>query len=98
MHLQGGTMSAHASRRWVVVGLLVLWLAGFSTRPATLGADSSPAFSGQATVVRATLPVAGTIVLSDTGPLPQSGGALEASRTAIRASSLMLPQIVLAPR
>jgi hypothetical protein len=52
------------------------WLRAATTRPATLGADSSPAFSGQATVVRATLPFAGTIVLSDTGPLPQSGGAL----------------------
>src|SRR5262249_28679306 len=41
-------------------------------------ADQPVAFSGQATVVRAT--VLGTpIVLSDTGPLPSSGGALEAS-------------------
>jgi len=86
-------MSAHASRRWVVVGLFLLLLAGFSTRSATLGADSSPAFSGQATVVRATLPVAGTILLSDTRPLPQSGGALETSLLNVSVPNLLSAQI-----
>ena len=85
-------MSAHASRRWAVVGLLLL-LVGLSTRPATLGADSSPAFSGQATVVRATLPVVGTIVLSDTGSLPQSGGALEASLLDVSVPNLLSAQV-----
>src|SRR5216683_1500252 len=47
--------------------------------PAQSAAQSAnTTFSGQATVVRAT--VAGiTTVISDTGPLPSSGGALEAS-------------------
>jgi hypothetical protein len=72
-------MRTHTVRRqWVVVGFLLL-LAGFSFGPAALRADSSAVFSGQATVVRVTLPLAGTIVVSDTGTLPQSGGAQEAS-------------------
>jgi hypothetical protein len=85
-------MDTHASRRWVVVGLCLL-LAAFSAPPATLEADSSPAFSGQATVVRATLPLAGTIVLSDTGPLPQSGGALEASLLNVSVPNLLSAQV-----
>ena len=79
-------------RRWVVVGFLLL-LAGFSIGPATLRADSGAIFSGQATVVRATLPVAGTIVLSDTGPLPQSGGALEASLLNVSVPSLLTAEV-----
>src|SRR5712692_6191676 len=76
-------MKAYTSRAWVALGI-GLSLIAFGTRPTTVRADSSPAFSGQATVLRvtplsATLPLAGTLVLSDTGPLPQSGGAQEAS-------------------
>jgi hypothetical protein len=68
-------------------------LAVFSSRPATLGADSSSAFSGQATVVRATLPLVGTVVLSDTGPLPQSGGALEASLLNVSVPNLLSAEV-----
>jgi hypothetical protein len=42
-------------------------------------ASSSTAFSGRATVVSANAPVVGTVVLSDTGALPSSGGSQEAS-------------------
>lgn len=36
-------------------------------------------FSGQATAVRVTDPLTGPVTLADTGPLPSSGGALDAS-------------------
>ncbi len=81
-----------AQRRWVIVGFLLV-LAGFSFGPAPLRADSSAIFSGQATVVRATLPLAGTIVLSDTGPLPQSGGALEASLLNVGVPNLLTAEV-----
>ena len=43
-------------------------------------ADSgSTTFSGRATVINATVPVVGNVLLSDTGNLPSSGGAEEAS-------------------
>jgi hypothetical protein len=92
-------MSAHVTRRSVVVGLLLLLApysatSPFSGGPATLGADSGTAFSGQATVVRVTLPPpAGTIVLSDTGPLPQSGGALEASLLNVSVPNLLTAEV-----
>ena len=41
--------------------------------------SSTPAFSGRATVVQATVPPLAPIVVSDTTPLPSSGGAQEAS-------------------
>ena len=79
-------------RRWVMVAFLLL-LAGFSFGPATLGAGSDAIFSGQATVVRATVPLAGTIVLSDTGPLPQSGGALHASLLDVSVPNLLTAEV-----
>ncbi len=71
-------MKAYTSRVWVALGI-GLSLIALGPQPATVRAASGPVFSGQATVVRATLPLAGTLGLSDTGPLPQSGGAQEAS-------------------
>src|SRR5258708_31474500 len=71
-------MKAYTSRVWVALGI-GLSLIALGPQPATVRAASGPAFSGQARVVRATLPLAGTLGLSDTGPLPQSGGAQEAS-------------------
>src|SRR5712691_112011 len=86
-------MRIHSARwRWVIVGFLLL-LAGLSFGPATLRAASGAVFSGQATVVRATLPLAGTIVLSDTGPLPQSGGALEASLLDVSVPNLLTAEV-----
>ena len=79
-------------RRWIIVGSLLL-LAGFSFGVAALRADSSAIFSGQATVVRATVPLAGTIVLSDTGPLPQSGGALDASLLNVSVPNLLTAEV-----
>ena len=51
-------MKAYTSRTWVALGI-GLSLIAFGPRHATVRAASSPAFSGQATVVRATLPLAG---------------------------------------
>jgi hypothetical protein len=76
----------------VIVGFLLL-PAGLSFAPATLRAASGAVFSGQATVVRATLPLAGTIVLSDTRPLPQSGDALEASLLDVSAPNLLTAEV-----
>jgi len=60
--------------RLLLIGALVWPLSGVAQ------ADSGgTTFSGQATVVNATFPVIGTVTLSDTGPLPSSGGAQEAS-------------------
>lgn len=62
--------------KWAAFGLFAFSLAapapGFSE-------PAKPSFSGQATGVRATVLNLPSIVLSDTGPLPESGGAQEAT-------------------
>jgi hypothetical protein len=58
-----------------MVGLLTMPEAG--STPSLAAAQTS--FSGQATVIRASVLGFAPIVLSDTGPLPSSGGAQEAS-------------------
>src|SRR5712692_1831244 len=67
-------------RRWsrITVSLLLFSLL---TWPAASSAQKSqvPSFSGQATVVSATVLNLPPIVIADTGPLPSSGGAIEAS-------------------
>jgi hypothetical protein len=66
---------ALVSRR-AAIGLLGLALAW----PAPIFAQQErPTFSGRASGVRATIGTLPPIVLSDTGPLPESGGAQEAS-------------------
>ncbi len=56
----------------ILVGLQVLPI------PVIAEAQQTTTFSGQATVVRATV-LGNPVVLSDTGPLPSSGGAQQAS-------------------
>lgn len=46
-------------------------------------------YSGQGTVVNATVPLLGTVVLGDTGPLPESGGALEQSLLEVAVPDLL---------
>lgn len=58
---------------------VVLGILGLLAVPGTATAQSQTTFSGQATVVRATVPVVGTVVLADTGPLPAEGGAADAT-------------------
>jgi hypothetical protein len=66
------------SRLWRFAS--VTFAIGLLTWPAAgVQAAASTTFSGQATVVSATAPVVGTLVFSDTGPLPSSGGSQEAS-------------------
>lgn len=65
-------------RRWTVVSIVVvfsllLWLAPRGAR-----ATDGTTFSGQAVAFRATV-LGFTTAISDTGPLPESGGAREAS-------------------
>jgi hypothetical protein len=63
----------------VLLALLTLGLAAAVAQAASGGGGGDKAkYSGQATGVRATV-LGTTTVLSDTGPLPPSGGALEAS-------------------
>ncbi len=60
------------------------------------GAGDPITFSGQATGVRATVfgPLGGTTVLSDTGPLPSSGGAREASLLTASVPGLLTAEVL----
>jgi len=86
-------MRLHTPMRRRLFTAVLLCLPAFVLGGGTVRGDSSPAFSGQATVVRATLPVAGTIVLADTGPLPQSGGALNASLLDVAVPNLLTAEV-----
>ena len=68
--------TCHASRRFILVALMSLFAAPTRSIAQT---SSTPAFSGQAYVVQATVPPLLPITVADTGPLPSSGGAQEAS-------------------
>ena len=68
--------TCHASRRFILVALMSLFAAPARSIAQT---SSTPAFSGQAYVVQATVPPLSPITVADTGPLPSSGGAQEAS-------------------
>src|SRR5712692_3409641 len=74
-------MGSFLSQLWrsTVVGLLLsslLFGPGATVAPAQT--SDAQTFSGQATVLRATV-LGNTVVVSDTGPLPSSGGALQTS-------------------
>src|SRR5215471_5168744 len=70
--------------------LLLISLMVWPLSPVALAdSTSTTTFSGRATVVRATAPVVGTIVLSDTGDLPSSGGAQEASLLSVSEPGLL---------
>src|SRR2546425_131483 len=68
--------TCRASRCFILAALMSLFAA-----PAGSIAQTSPppGFSGQAYVVQATVPPLSPITVDDTGPLPSSGGAQEAS-------------------
>lgn len=59
-----------------LAGLIALFLA---TRGGIAQTSSATTFSGQAFVVQATVPPLSPITVADTGPLPPSGGAQQAS-------------------
>ena len=75
--------------RLLLVGVLVWPLSGVAQ------ADSGgTTFSGRATVVNATAPVVGTVVLADTGPLPASGGSQEASLLNANVPGLLTAEVL----
>jgi len=63
--------------RSITASVLAVGLLFWPVLPA-VGQSDPTSFSGQATVLRATV-LGNTVVVSDTGPLPSSGGALQAS-------------------
>ena len=67
---------------------------GGSTETAATPSRQTSTFSGRATVVDATVPVIGRIVLSDTGPLPPSGGAREASLLEAEVPGLLTAEVL----
>lgn len=76
------------SRRWCAVAASFL-LVGLLVWPTATGAQAgSTTFSGQASVVKASV-LGSTIVVSDTGPLPPSGGAQEASLLTVSVPNLL---------
>jgi hypothetical protein len=79
------------ARRLLTLGLLLAWLA---VPAASVAHADSTTFSGQATVVRATVSGLPPVVLSDTGPLPSSGGAQEASLLEASVPGLLTAQVL----
>jgi hypothetical protein len=73
---------ARTRRAIAATALAALWTAGVSAAPAT-------SFSGQATLVNASVPLLGKIVVGDTGPLPASGGNLSSSVAAVNLPGLL---------
>lgn len=71
-------MRTDKGRRLALILTLLVASAAVTTGGALAASSDRTMFSGQATVVRATV-LGTTTVLSDTGPLPESGGALEES-------------------
>ncbi len=61
--------------------------------PVTSIADTTPSFSGQATAVRATVLGINTVI-SDTGPLPSSGGAQQASLLSASVPGLLTADVL----
>ncbi len=68
--------TCRASRCFILAALMSLFAAPAGSIAQT---SSTPGFSGQAYVVQATVPPLSPITVADTGPLPSSGGAQEAS-------------------
>jgi len=71
----------------------VIAFAGLVTGGAQAGTGDRTTFSGQATVVRATV-LGTTTVLSDTGPLPESRGALEESLLEAEVPGLLTAEVL----
>jgi len=65
-----------------------------STETATTPSGQTSTFSGQATVVDATVLGIERVVLSDTGPLPPPGGALEASLLNVNVPGLLTAEVL----
>src|SRR5260370_31316895 len=88
-------MSSFLSQLWrsTVVGLLLpslLFGPGATVAPAQTSDPET--FSGEATVLRATL-LGNTVVLSDSGALPSYGGSLEASLLTVNVPGLATAEV-----
>jgi hypothetical protein len=92
-HKEVGIMSKHTGRHVALILSSVVALAGLATSGALAASGDRTTFSGQATVVRATV-LGNTTVLSDTGPLPESGGALEASLLEAEVPGLLTAEVL----
>ncbi len=80
------------SRRWSAIAASFL-LTHLLVWPSAAGAQADPTtFSGQATVLRATV-LGNTVVVSDTGPLPSSGGSLQTSLLTVNVPGLASAQV-----
>jgi hypothetical protein len=73
------------SSRGIIAALMSLFL---TSAGSIAQSSSTPRFSGRAYVVQATVPPLSPITVADTGPLPSSGGAQEASLLDVPAISL----------
>jgi hypothetical protein len=67
---------------------------GGTPPPSGKGGGTANTFSGQATVVRATVLGLQPIILSDTGPLPSSGGALNTSLLSAQVQGLLTAEVL----
>ena len=76
------------SLRWRCVTLAALIGLFAATAGSVAQTSSTTAYSGQAYVVQATVPPLSPIRVADTGPLPSSGGAQEASLLEVQPISL----------
>jgi len=76
-----GSLGRMGHRRAALVGWVgvVVWGVALLVVAGPAMAQSQTTFSGQATVVRASAPIVGNVVLADTGPLAPEGGAADAT-------------------
>jgi hypothetical protein len=80
------------SRRWSAIAVS-FFLTHLLVWPSAAGAQANPTtFSGQATVLRATV-LGNTVVVSDTGPLPSSGGSLQKSLLTVNVPGLATAEV-----
>jgi hypothetical protein len=85
-------MLHHHSRLLGTIAAAVLAAAAFGVPLA--GAGGGNTYSGQATVVRATVLGLQPIVLADTGPLPSSGGAQDATLLTASVPGLLTAEVL----
>ena len=91
-----GSFLRNKGFRSAAVSLLAFQLLSVFALPAGANSTDAVGFSGRATAIRATL-LGTTTVLGDTGPLPESGGAREASLLNASVPNLLTAKALHAP-
>jgi len=92
-------MKKKLSQHWssfvvrLLLVVLLVWPTGSGIQPVLAQANNTT-YSGQATVVRATVLGLPPVVLSDTGPLPGSGGARQASLLEASVPGLLTAEVL----